>query len=68
MISGFGLPFTLKKLSEHSVATALAKSVFPTPGGPYLFKRQTKYGLRRETALILNYDRFLIKVMSRKTT
>ena len=32
-------PLTLKKLSEHSVATALAKRVLPTPGGPYLKKK-----------------------------
>ena len=25
----------LRKLREHSVATALARSVFPVPGGPY---------------------------------
>jgi hypothetical protein len=24
-----------KKLSEHEVATAFARSVFPVPGGPY---------------------------------
>ena len=34
-------PLTLKKLREHSVATALAKSVLPTPGGPYLEKNIT---------------------------
>jgi hypothetical protein len=34
------VPFTLKKFSEHSVATALAKSVLPTPGGPYLDKNK----------------------------
>lgn len=28
-------PFMDKKLYLHSVATALAKSVFPVPGGPY---------------------------------
>jgi len=28
-------PFTLKKLSLNSVATALAMRVFPVPGGPY---------------------------------
>jgi hypothetical protein len=32
-------PLTLKKLREHSVATALAKRVLPTPGGPYLKKK-----------------------------
>ena len=25
----------LRKLSEHSVATAFATNVFPVPGGPY---------------------------------
>ena len=28
-------PLTEKKLSEHDVATALARSVLPVPGGPY---------------------------------
>lgn len=28
-------PLTDKKLYLHSVATALANSVFPVPGGPY---------------------------------
>ena len=35
MLSSSG-PFTLRKLREHSVATALARRVLPTPGGPYL--------------------------------
>ena len=33
MLSSSG-PLTLKKLSEQDVATALAKSVLPVPGGP----------------------------------
>jgi hypothetical protein len=28
-------PLTEKKLSEHEVATAFARSVLPVPGGPY---------------------------------
>jgi hypothetical protein len=28
-------PFTEKKFNENDVATALARSVFPVPGGPY---------------------------------
>jgi len=34
MLSSSG-PLTEKKLSEHDVATALARSVLPVPGGPY---------------------------------
>ena len=34
MLSSSG-PLTEKKLSEHVVATALASSVLPVPGGPY---------------------------------
>lgn len=33
MLSNSG-PFTVKKQRLHSVATALAISVFPVPGGP----------------------------------
>lgn len=28
-------PLMEKKLSEHEVATAFARSVLPVPGGPY---------------------------------
>ena len=41
MLSNSG-PFTDKKFTLHSVATALANNVFPHPGGP---KRISKYNV-----------------------
>lgn len=55
-------PLTEKKLSEHEVATALARSVLPVPGGPYSRmpgeKRSRQSPIRREMTSGDRTDRF----------